>query len=406
MRILQLSKKFPFPPKDGESIAILQMSKALHSSGCEISLLAMNTTKHRVDLRSGIPEDLAYYNRIETVEVDNRIKWTAAFRNIFSEESYHIARFISPDFALKLEQLLKEETYDIIQLETLYLAPFLSIIKQHSKAMVVLRAHNIEHEIWARIAHQVPFLPKKIYLHYLSKKLKNFEVKTLNEYDFLVAITDRDLVQFKSLGYKNGCLASPVGFEVDEAPINMDAFKRPLMLSFIGSLDWMPNSEAIRWFLGEVWPLLCEKFPDIQFHIAGRNAPKDIAEMQLRNVFFHGEVSNSKDFLKRYPVLIVPVFAGSGIRVKILEAMSLGRVVISSSIGLEGISAKHKEQVFIANTVADFIESISLCKAQYDNLYKIGENARNFVLENFENSKLAGKLVQAYKKALHSHSLI
>lgn len=83
MRILQLSKKFPFPPKDGESIAILQMSKALHNSGCEMSLLAMNTSKHRVDLTNGLPKELAYYHRIETVNVDNKIRWSEAFKNIF-----------------------------------------------------------------------------------------------------------------------------------------------------------------------------------------------------------------------------------------------------------------------------------------------------------------------------------
>ncbi|MBL7820338.1 MAG: glycosyltransferase [Saprospiraceae bacterium] len=404
MRILQLSKKFPFPPKDGESIAILQMSKALYKSGCEVSLLAMNTSKHRVDLSEGMPIELAYYKRIETVDVDNKVRWTEAFKNIFTEESYHIARFISAEFAKKLEQLLQEETYDIIQLETLYLAPFLNIIKKYSKALVVLRAHNIEHEIWQRIAMQVPSLPKKLYLNYLSKKLKNFEIKSLNDYDFLVAITDRDLVQFKSLGYKNGCLASPVGFEISNNPIDYSAFNRPMMLSFIGSLDWMPNIEAVRWFVQEVWPELIRKFPDMQFHIAGRNAPKDISDIQQKNVFFHGEVSNSTEFLNRYPILIVPVFAGSGIRVKILEAMSLGRVVISSSIGLEGISAKHKDQVFIANSVEDFIDSISQCKNRYQTLSQIGENAQKFVLENFENSKLAGKLIRAYKKALHSHS--
>ena len=81
-------------------------------------------------------------------------------------------------------------------------------------------------------------------------------------------------------------------------------------------------------------------------------------------------------------------------------------IEVNSSPGLEGISAKHKDQVFIANSVDDFVESISQCKNRYDSLRLIGENARNFVMENFENSKLAGKLIYAYKKALHSHSLL
>ncbi|MGB4970485.1 MAG: glycosyltransferase, partial [Saprospiraceae bacterium] len=328
----------------------------------------------------------------------------AAFKNIFSSDSYHISRFISQDFNDKLKEVLILENFDVIQLETLYLAPFLSTIKKYSNAMIVLRAHNIEHEIWQRIAKQVQFLPKKLYLRYLSNKLKNFEVNTLNDYDFLVAITERDLVHFKSLGYKNGCVASPVGFEMSHYQEDYHAYSRPLALSFIGSLDWMPNSEAVRWFLNEVWPVLIKKFPFIEFHFAGRNASADLAEINLKGVFFHKNVLDSKKFLLAYPILIVPIFAGSGIRVKILEAMALGRVVITTSIGLEGIPAKHKEQVFIANTVEDFINSIEQCHLKYSKLQSIGESARNFVLNHFDSSKLALKLVHAYKKALHSHT--
>ncbi|MBK8484086.1 MAG: hypothetical protein IPL31_07065 [Saprospiraceae bacterium] len=133
------------------------MSKALTLIGCEVSLLAMNTSKHFVDLQHGYPEDLNYYKAIYSVNVDNRIRLHAAFKNIFSSDSYHISRFISQDFNDKLKEVLILENFDVIQLETLYLAPFLSTIKKYSNAMIVLRAHNIEHEIWQRIAKQVQF---------------------------------------------------------------------------------------------------------------------------------------------------------------------------------------------------------------------------------------------------------
>ncbi|HEX5624875.1 MAG TPA: glycosyltransferase family 4 protein, partial [Saprospiraceae bacterium] len=403
VRILQLCKKFPFPARDGESIAILQMSKALSESGCEVSLLAMNTSRHYVDIAKDSLSELKYFKSIQTVDIDNAINWVDALKNIFSKDSYHISRFISDEFASTLENLLQREEFDIIQLETLYLAPFLPVIRRHSKALIVLRAHNIEHEIWQRIATQVKFLPKKWYLHYLSRKLKNFEVNTLNDYDFLVAITERDLVHFKSLGYKNGCFASPVGFDLSRYEAEYSAFQRPMALSFIGSLDWMPNIEALRWFLNEVWPTLHRKFPELEFHFAGRNAPPDLSALQMEAVFYHSDVLDARRFLLQYPILVVPLLAGSGIRVKILEAMALGRVVVTTSIGLEGIPARHKEQVFIANSTADFIESIQHCYDHYGRLSKIGENARSFVTQHFDSSKLAGKLVHAYKKALHSH---
>jgi glycosyltransferase involved in cell wall biosynthesis len=404
MKILQLCKKFPYPAKDGEAIAVLQMSKALSSCGCEVSLLAMNTSRHYVDLNDGLPADLNYYKDVHFVSVDNRIHWFDALTNLFKKESYHISRFISADYSSKLIEVLKNNHFDIIQLETLYLAPFLPVIKQYSDAMIVLRAHNIEHEIWSRIASQVKFIPKKLYLHYLSNKLKKFEISTLNEYDFLVAITERDLAHFKSLGYKNGCISSPVGFDLSQYHADYKAFSGPMKISFIGSLDWMPNIEAVRWFLSQVWPLVNKKFPTLEFHFAGRNAPPDLANVNLNQVFYHPEVSDAKSFMLEYPVFIVPIFAGSGIRVKILEAMALGRVVITTSIGLEGIPARHKEQVILANSVNDFLESIQQCYDQYPKIIGIGENAQSFVSNQFDSSKLAGKLIHAYKKVLNLHT--
>ncbi len=404
MKILQLCKKFPFPAKDGESIAILQLGKALYDAGCEVSLLAMNTTKHFVEFNGNIPEEIQYYKDIYSIEVDNRISYKDAFLNLFSEDSYHISRFISEAYRDKLVQLLQEKQFDIIQLETLYLAPFIEQIKSFSDALIVLRAHNIEHEIWSRISNQITFLPKKLYLKYLSEKLKKFETRKLNEYDFLVAITERDLNHFKSLGYKNGCMASPVGIQLNEYLPDYAAFTKPLALSFIGSLDWMPNSESLKWFLHDVWPSMHRKFPDLGFHFAGRNAPPYFSQLNLEKVFYHPEVRNAKEFLLQYPVLVVPVMAGSGIRVKILEAMALGRVVITTSIGLEGIPAHHMKEVIIANSVEDFISSVEYCDKNYDRIMQIGRNAREFVFQHFNSTALGLQLANTYRALLETHT--
>src|SRR5690606_5482476 len=148
----------------------------------------------------------------------------------------------SQPFRRKLIDLLTQKTFDIIQLETLYLAPYVETIKHYSQAQIVMRAHNVEHEIWERIAQNTRFFPKKWYLSHLTRKLRNYEVARLNDYDFLLALTDRDLRKFKKLGYRNGAMASPIGLEpgkylVKDTP---RADRHPLRLCFIGSLDWMP----------------------------------------------------------------------------------------------------------------------------------------------------------------------
>ena len=173
MKILQLCKKFPYPLRDGESIAVTYLSKALHELGCEISLLAMNTKKHYVDI-SKLPPDFNHYKSIHCTELDASVNPWKAFANLFSQDSYHISRFISPSFERKLIEVLQSDDYDIVQMETLYLVPYMDIVKKYSKAKVVLRAHNVEHEIWERITRNTPFKLKKWYLSHLTKKLKSF----------------------------------------------------------------------------------------------------------------------------------------------------------------------------------------------------------------------------------------
>lgn len=404
MKILQLSKKFPYPLKDGEAIAIVQMSKALHDNGCQVDLLAMNTSRHKFHVTAPMPIELNHYAKIRTVEVNNDIRPVAAFMNLFSSDSYHISRYLSTEFEAELIHLLKEQHYDVIQLETLYLAPYLDIIKKYSEALIVMRAHNIEHEIWERIAHQIQFIPKKWYLSYLSKKLRRFEIGKLNEYDFLVAITDRDLDKFKELGYKNGCLSSPVGFDFSDYHPDYKSFSKPLSLCFIGSLDWMPNQEGILWFLQEVWPKVHNAFPQLEFHFAGRKPPKTISSIQLPNVFFHGDIADAKQFINQHSLMLVPLFAGSGIRVKILEAMALGKVVIATPIGMEGIEAKDRQEILIARDELGIIKAIEFCYEHASELEQIGKNACHFVQTKFNSRQLSGKLLSAYKETIGIHS--
>ena len=135
MRILQLCKKFPFPLKDGESIAVTHLARALNELDCEVTLLAMNTTKHHFNL-DDLPREFNHYKEIYTTELDNSLRWTDAFLNLFSRSSYHISRFEDKKYSNKLIDLLRNNEYDVVQLETLYLAPYIPIIRKYSNALV------------------------------------------------------------------------------------------------------------------------------------------------------------------------------------------------------------------------------------------------------------------------------
>ena len=396
MKILQLCKKFPYPLKDGESIAVTTLSRALRELGCQVSLLAMNTHKHFFN-SNGCPEALSHYKDIFKVPVDNRVKPTEAFLNLFSRESYHIARFISPAFQRQLIEVLKNNTYDLIQLETPYLSPYIPTIRKYSDALIAMRAHNVEHEIWERIAENTAFFPKRWYLKHLARKLCRYEVEQLKQYDILVAITQRDLDFFRKLGYRKAAVVAPIGVRSEAYQPDYDSYRRPLSLSFIGSLDWMPNQEGLQWFINQVWTSLEKKYPNLELHIAGRNTPEDLKhKLAGKNVFVHGEVPDAHQFINNHSLMVVPLLSGSGMRAKILEGMALGRVVLTTSVGLEGIAARPGREVLVADAPEQFVSHIESCLLQGPQLERMGRQACHFVASQYDSLSIARRLLDSY----------
>lgn len=395
MKILQLCKKFPYPLKDGESIAVVSLSRSIAELGIEVSLLAMNTTKHFFNLQQH-PQALSHYHEIHTITLDNRIRPTEAFFNLFSTDSYHIQRFESTAFEQKLKSLLLANTYDVIQLETLYLAPYIPIIRKYSDAIVAMRAHNVEHEIWKRIAQNTRFWPKRIYLRHLTHKLERYEAFSHRFYDILVAISKRDLDSYRKMGYSGKGIVSPIGLDSEDYHPDYSSYQRPLSISFIGSLDWLPNVEGLQWFLDQVWGKLIREFPKLELHIAGRNTPKWMLKMKKKNVVVHGEVPDATTFINKHSMMIVPLLSGSGMRAKILEGMALGKVVLSTPLGLEGISARHQKEVLVADTIEAFVQNIKYAYDQKSKLEAIGRNARDFVQNSYDSRQIAAALLKTY----------
>ncbi|HMO41066.1 MAG TPA: glycosyltransferase family 4 protein [Saprospiraceae bacterium] len=397
MKVLQLCKKFPYPLRDGESIAVNSLSKPFQELGCEVTLLAMNTAKHYCDVHQ-LPAHFNHYAAIHTVPVDNRLKLRDAFVNLFCQKSYHITRFESDAFAQKLLQLLQATQFDIIQLETVYLAPYIPLIRRHTDALIAMRAHNVEHEIWERITENTWFWPKKWYLRHLTEKLRRYEIAQLANYDLLVAISERDLSVCRRLGYQGAAVVTPIGINSNDYQPQRRISEDIASIGFIGSLDWMPNQEGLQWFLDKVWPHLHRRFPTLTFHIAGRNTPAWIERLQVPKVIVHGEVPDAAAFINQHPVMVTPLLSGSGMRVKILESMALGRTVVTTSLGLEGIQARHRQEVLMADTPAAFVQAIIECCQNTHQTEQIGQRARAFVLETYDNREIALHLLQTYSR--------
>jgi len=397
MKILIISTKMPYPPKDGGAIATFNLANGFSQLNNEVTILTINTSKHYFDIRN-IPENISLKINFMDFYINTDIKPIAALINlIFSKKPYNAQRFISKGFEQKISDLLKTEKFDIIQLEGLYLCFYINIIRQNSKAKIVFRAHNVEHEIWERTVLQEKSFFKKKYLNILAKRIKRLEFKSLNNYDLLVPITKRDGLKLNEMGNSKPMFVSSTGYDLSNLQNNKKTEIEYPSLFHIGALDWSPNQEGIIWFLDNCWNKIIEKLPNLKFYIAGRNAPDwFVKKISLQNIIFCGEIDNASDFINSKALMLVPLLSGSGMRIKVIEGMALGKTIISTSIGVEGIDIEQNKNILIANTPNDFVLQITNIFEDKKHFFEIGEKAKFYISENFDNLALSKKLLDFY----------
>lgn len=373
---------------------ILSMLKAGH----EVKVLAMNTNKYHVDPQD-IPEDYREKTGIEFVYVDLAIKPLDAFVNLFSKKSYHVERFISKDFENRLTEILKANDYDIVQLEMLYLTPYVNLIRKHTSAKIILRSHNIEHLIWKRVAETTQNPLKAVYLRHLTRKLKNYELGNLNLYDGIACISSKDADFFS----RNGCTIPlttvPFGVDTQSYRAGNDQYEFP-SLFHIGSMNWMPNEEGISWFLENAWPKIHQELPQLKLYLAGREMPDWLTSTKKENVEILGEVDDAQQFIHSKAIMVVPLFSGSGIRIKIIEAMAMGKAIISTSIGAEGIDYTNQKNILIADDPDSFLEAVKTCIS--DKLFcdKLGQAARELILKEHSHEAVIKSLEGFYLRVM------
>ena len=400
MRILQLCHKPPLPPVDGGCIAMHNITKGLLNNGQEVNVLAIETPKHPVKLQA-FPKDYLQKTRFESVFADTTVRMMDGIRAVLKRKSYHIERFNSKDMACKLAEILKHEHFDIVHIESIYMTPYVDVIRKNSSAKIVVRMHNIEHQIWERLASNesnpfMKFLYKK-----KKKQLRKVEDSILNKVDGYMTISEPDYQYFEKTAPEIPGVVIPFGIDMDNYELEDDfiASDNP-SLCHIGSMNWSPNIEGIEWFLDDVWPLIHEAHPDLEFTVAGHGTPDHLMQRKDANVKFVGTVPDANEFMLDHELMIVPLLSGSGIRVKIVEAMALGRVVITTSVGAEGLSVENGKHLFIADTPEEFLSVINKCIQTPDLCTIISENARGFISLHHNNELITDKLLDFYHQIL------
>ncbi len=395
MRILQLTLKPPFPPVDGGALAMAQICQGLLAAQQQVKLLTLHTPKHpfRAD---AMAQELIQQTDLEAVFADTRLKPHRAFFNLFSERSYQLERFEVAAMHQKLKAVLQQERFDIVHIESLFMLPYIATVRQYSTAKVVWRPHNVEHHLGKAQASQESGL-KRWYWKLLSQRLKRYELAQLNACDGIACITEKDRQYFITAGAKVPTLHLPFGMAFPPIQPTVTPGKD---LVFLGALDWHPNVDGLQWMVKEVWPLIRRSYPEMRFRIAGRNPGNSIAALQGQGVEIIGEVPNVADFLQSGAVVVAPVRAGSGVRIKVLETLALGLPLVTSSKGIEGTDLRADDHLKVADQPADFSSAIQQLMEKPEIGVQMGKNARKFMTHHHELGRVTDQLVQFYQDLL------
>lgn len=399
MTILQLCHKPPYPSVDGGTIAMHQVTKGLLKLGHKVKVLALHTHKHPLNV-SELPAEYVAQTAIETVFVDTRIKPVDALKYLVSGTSYNIARFCSEEFSSLIEKTISRQNFDIVHFESLFTAPYTSIVRKHSGARLVYRAHNVEYEIWEKMAQNCGISLKKIYMSILSTQLRKYETSAIKKFDGIAAISPDDAAKLKGFAYSVPVIAFPAGIEIpDVLPSpRMSKDITQIKLFYIGSFDWMPNTEGVLWFLRNSWPLIHSKNKHIRMVIAGRSMPSIIRNYKTPNITIMGEVPDARSFMNENDVMIVPLLSGSGIRIKIIEAMSLGKPVVATPAAASGIPYRNGCGMVVAKEPKKLAEEVLAIASDRNDLHAIGEKAFRFAKQHYNNNDAIEKLTEFYRQ--------
>lgn len=367
------------------------ITRNLSKKGCEVTVLAINTPKHFQN------EDvLGEMARLITVFIDTTISPIKAFTNLFKPLPYIVERFISEDFTNTLTNLLQNERFDIIHFEGTFVSFYIDVVKKITKTPVVLRSHNLEHMIWERLSDHEKNPLKKVYFKRMSQELRRFEKEYYSKFDAIAAITPEDIGRIKSLGVATPCSFVPAGVDMDRF-VKKDIKPEPKTCFILSALNWIPNQEALFWFLDQVWPRVLERIPDLNLHVAGKGTPDWIKKIDNRGVFIHGYVEDASLFIQQYDLMLVPLLSGGGMRLKIVEGMALEKCIISSPVGAEGINCTDGENILICSKPEDWVDRITEYFLHKEKFSSIGKNAGKLIKDEFENSKVIDRLLQMYK---------
>jgi len=305
---------------------------------------------------------------------------------------YAVGKYRSGAYRRRLRQLLAEESFDLVVCDFLFPAVNLP---ETLPCPAVIFTHNVESEIWRRHASTQSGVIAKVLYGAQHRRMHQYEARTLRRFDAVLAVSDADRETFTRL-YPDAIRGL---VHIVPTGVDTDFFKpsgsppRATQLVFTGSMDWLPNEDAMRYFCRSILPLVRAEEPEVRLSIVGRAPTPAVQSLAAESgVEVTGRVDDVRPFMDQAAVYIVPLRIGGGTRLKIFEAMAMGKAVVSTTVGAEGLPVVNGEHLLLADEPRSFARAIVRLIRDQDQRERLGDAARRLVLARYDWSAVAGAL--------------
>ncbi len=317
---------------------------------------------------------------------------------LFSSAPYNITKYCRPQVRRRLRALLKQETYDVMLCDFMAAA---GVIPWDWPTPKVLFTHNVEAAIWRR-HYEVATNPIWKAISWREwQKTEAAERTYLRLADRVLAVSETDRDAFASFVEPGKLAVIPTGVDVDyfhPTPVEETANS----LVFTGSMDWLPNEDAILYFVDTILPLIKKQCPEVCLEVVGRSPSRKLQALaeRERSLRLTGWVEDIRPFVARGSICIVPLRIGGGTRLKIFEAMAMSKAVVSTSVGAEGLPVQSGENIIVADTPNDFAQSVVSLLRDPNQRRQLGTSARALVQEKYSWPKVAESFARTLRDTI------
>lgn len=402
MRILFLTNLLPYPLDNGGKIKTYTTLNAFARAGYEVDVLCFKEKKasmnsEEAELRKICNSVYQIYLPLTTADHLKYMIGIAA-KSLFSRYPFSIYKYQSK--RMKSELKKKEHIkYDVIYFDHLPMCIFLNYAHTlWPNAKLILDEHNCETIIVKRKAADSNNVIKKLFLKIEALKLKSFEKNSILKATKTIVLSSTDYKSLKKVTESEfNHAVIPIG--VPDRGFKKETNNKDLKVLFIGTLTWEPNNAGLIWFLKEVMPIIERKKINLHLYIVGKNPSEEVkklSEQYIEKITVTGYVDSVDEYYDMCDVTIVPLFIGSGQRVKLIEAFSKGMPAVSTSVGAEGLEY-NEESIIIANKKEEFVDAIEYMQDK-DVRKKIGANSRNIYDMLYSPSTVSELIVRAIEE--------